>query len=173
MASFQVTPPEQFDFKKPAEFEKWFVRFERFKTASGLAEKSEEQQVNALVYCMGKEADDVLKSFGLTADQQKEYATVTGKYETYFNVRRNTIFERARFNLRKQEEGESVDQFITSLYTLAEHCNYGALKNELIRDRIVVDLRDAKISEKLQLDPALTLETAVRQARQKEAVHEQ
>ena len=54
MASFQVTPPDQFDFKKPADFEKWFVRFERFKTASGLSEKSQEQQVNALVYCMGK-----------------------------------------------------------------------------------------------------------------------
>ena len=62
MASFQVTPPDQFDFKKPADFEKWFVSFERFKTASGLSEKSQEQQVNALVYCMGKEADDILKS---------------------------------------------------------------------------------------------------------------
>ena len=71
MASFQVTPPDQFDFKKPADFEKWFVRFERFKTASGLSEKSQEQQVNALVYCMGKEADDVLKSFGLSDEEQK------------------------------------------------------------------------------------------------------
>ncbi|MCG8044483.1 MAG: RNase H-like domain-containing protein, partial [Candidatus Thiodiazotropha endolucinida] len=66
-----------------------------------------------------------------------------------------------------------MDKFITSLYTLAEHCNYGNLKNELIRDRIVVGLRDAKISEKLQLDADLTLETAVNQARQKEAVHQQ
>ena len=41
MASFQVTLPDQFDFKKPADFEKWFVRFERFKTASGLSEKSQ------------------------------------------------------------------------------------------------------------------------------------
>ena len=66
-----------------------------------------------------------------------------------------------------------MDQFITSLYTLAEHCDYGELRDQLIRDRIVVGLRDAKISEKLQLDPALTLEKAVTQARQKEAVHEQ
>ena len=121
----------------------------------------------------GERADDVLKSFGLSDEEQKVYTTITGKYVNYFNVRRNTIFERARFNLRKQEEGESVDQFITSLYTLAEHCDYGELKDQLIRDRIVVGLRDAKISEKLQLDPALTLEKAVTQARQKEAVHKQ
>ena len=71
MASFQVTPPDQFDFKKPADFEKWFVRFERFKTASGLSEKSQEQQVNALVYCMGKEADDVLKSLDYQMSSKK------------------------------------------------------------------------------------------------------
>ena len=47
------------------------------------------------------------------------------------------------------------------------------MKDELIRDRIVVGLKDAKCSEKLQLDPNLTLEKAVTQARQKEAVHEQ
>ena len=40
--------------------------------------------------------------------------------------------------MRKQEEGESVDTFIISLYSLAEHCNYGQLKDELIWDRIVV-----------------------------------
>ena len=117
MASFQVTPPDQFDFKKPADFKKWFVRFERFKTASGLSEKSQEQQVNVLVYCMGKVADDVLKSFGLSEEQQKVYATVSGKYVNYFNVRRNTIFERARFNLRKQEEG-------SRWISLSHHCTH-------------------------------------------------
>ena len=71
MASFQVTPPDQFDFKKPADFEKWFVRFERFKTASGLSEKSQEQQVNALVYYMGKEADDVLNRLDYQMSSKK------------------------------------------------------------------------------------------------------
>ena len=43
----------------------------------------------------------------------------------------------------------------------------------MIRDRIVVGLRDAKLSENLQLDPDLTLEKAVTKARQAEAVKEQ
>ena len=43
----------------------------------------------------------------------------------------------------------SVDTFITAL---SEHCNYGALKEEMIRDRIVVGLRDSNLSLKLQLD---------------------
>ena len=47
------------------------------------------------------------------------------------------------------------------------------LHDEMIRDRIVVGLRDARLSEKLQLDPELTLEKAVTQVRQAEAVKQQ
>ena len=66
-----------------------------------------------------------------------------------------------------------MEQFITSLYTLAEDCAYGELKSEIIRDRIVVGIRDCVLSEKLQLDDKLTLEKAKLYVRQKEAVHEQ
>ena len=72
-----------------------------------------------------------------------------------------------------QKEGESADNFITDLYTLAEHCQFGALHDELIRDRIVVGLRDKALSEKLQLESSLTLEEAINQARQKELIHQQ
>ena len=48
--------------------------------------------------------------------------------------------------------GESVEQFITSLYTLAENCDYGDLKDQMIRDRIVVGIRDQAQSERIQTD---------------------
>ena len=67
--------------------------------------------------------------------------------------------------MRKQEDGDSVDSFITALYELAEYCNYGALREEMIRDRLVVGIRDSKLSENLQLDSELTLEKAITQAR--------
>ncbi len=43
----------------------------------------------------------------------------------------------------------------------------------MIRDNIVVGLCDEQLSEKLQLDPNLTLKRAVDQARQKEVVRKQ
>lgn len=52
------------------------------------------------------------------------------------------IYERAKFNYRCQKEGEAVDLFITDLHAMAECCKYGIMKNELIRDRIVVGIRD-------------------------------
>ena len=122
---------------------------------------------------MGDKADDILCSFGLTEDEKKVYNTVREKFDSYFEPQRNVIFERAKFNQRRQQQGESVDAFITNLYCLADRCNYGELRNEMIRDRIVVGLLDDALSEKLQLDSRLTLETAVVTARQSEEVHKQ
>ena len=87
---------------------------------------------------------------------------------------RNVIYERALFNSRKQEPGEPVEEFITALHTLVEYCDYGDLRDQMVRDRIVVGLAsNAKLSEKLQLDRKLTLDSAVTQARQDETVRKQ
>ena len=115
-------------------------------------------QVNTLVYSMGDEADDILRSFGFSTDDGKKYDVVKAKFDGHFVKRRNVIYERAQFNQRIQEHGESVDAFITALYGLVEHCGYAGLHDEMIHDRIVVGLRDAKLSENLQLDPDLMLE---------------
>ena len=60
-----------------------------------------------------------------------------------------------------------------SLYCLVEHCGYGELQDEMIRDRIVVGLQDAALSEKLQLEPELTLESAIAKVRQSELIKKQ
>ena len=90
-------------------------------------------------------------------------------------MRKNAIFERARFNKRNQLEGESAESYITTLYELAENCDYGALKSEMIRDRLVVGIRDNALSdhERLQTKEGLTLEKAKTMIRQREAVREQ
>ena len=117
-----------------------FVALSGIRVASGLVGRDEEVQVNTLFYAMGDQADDILRSFALSEEQRKSYMTVKSKFDDHFIQRRNVVFERAKFNRRRQEEGESVESFITALYALAEHCGYGNLHNEMIRDRIVVGI---------------------------------
>ena len=173
MASYHLSSMEQFNFTKPEEWPQWIRRFERFRQASGVSSKSEQSQVNILIYSMGLKADDIFQSFGLSDEDGKKYQTVKDKFNVYFTARRNTIHERAKFNRRRQGETESVDEFITDLYALAKYCDYGGLHDELIRDRIVVGIRDANLSEKMQMEPELTLERAVTLARQSECVKTQ
>ncbi len=165
--TFAITPPAPFDFE-PSSWPTWIRRFERFKTVSGLNEKEGEYQVNSLIYTMGDKADDILTSLRLTAEQMEGYDSVKEAFDEHFVGVRNIIYERAKFIRRCQEAGETAEQFITDVHRLAEHCNYGVLREEMIRDRIVVGIRDAKLLEKLQLNPKLDLATAMTQVRQHE-----
>ena len=97
--------------------------------------------MSTLIYAMGPEAEDILASFGLSDDESKDYDDVMNKFDGYFVQRKNPIFERAKFNQRVQAETETVDQFVTALYALVEHCEYEGLKEQMIRDRLVVGLR--------------------------------
>ena len=63
-----MPPPKNFSFSKPEEWPKWL--FQRFHQASGLTDKSSENQVNTLVYTMGDAADDILSYFSLTDDEK-------------------------------------------------------------------------------------------------------
>ena len=107
---------------------------------------------------MGDDADDIFSALPMTADERNKYDTVKSKLEGHFIIKRNVIFERAKFNLRFQKENESVDNFITDLFTSAQHCNYGTLHDEMVRDRIVVGLKDITLSEKLHLEADLALD---------------
>ena len=162
--------PSSFSFKNPDEWPRWKRRFEQFRLASGLSTAAEDQQVSTLLYCMGEDAEDTLSSTGIMEDERKSYETVLTKFDSFFNVRKNMIYKQARFNQRCQGEDESVEQFIASLYNLAENCAYSNLKDELIRDCIVVGIRDRAMSEHLQMDLKLTLESAKTMAIQREAV---
>ena len=153
MATFQIAPPEQFNFNQPDKWLKWIRHFECFRDASGLSEKDEIHKINTLVDCMGDAADDILCLLGLTSDEKKVYVMVKTKFEGHFVKRRNVIFECCKFKQRKQEEGESVDSFIAALHGLAEHCNHGSLRNRM---RIVVGLSSFRVSMKLQTYLELT-----------------
>ena len=62
-----------------------------------------------------------------------------------------------------------MDAFIQDLYRPAEDCEYGSLKDGLVRDRIVVGVLDDTLSDRLQAKAELTFEHAVHMSRQSEA----
>lgn len=152
-------------------------RFEQYRTASGLATADVTQQVSTLLYCIGEEAESVLASTNTRDEERKSYTAVVDKFDAFFKVRRNVIYERTRFNCRSQQQDEMAKQYIMELYPLADNCDYGALRHEKIRDRLVVGIhvRDMALalSQQLQLDAELTLQKAKTKVRQREAVGEQ
>ena len=146
--------------------------FEFYLSASCHDKESDKRQVSTLLYCLGDTADDVLTSTNISEDARKRYSDVLAKFGKFFKVRKNVIFERAKFNRCNQLPSESAENYIIVLYHLVDTCEYGELK-EMLRNRLVVGMRDNALSKRLQMDAKLTLDKVKTELRQKKAAHQQ
>jgi len=171
--SLQLQSPVSFQFKNTEEWPKWKRHFEQFHLASGLKNQFKDHQVSTLLYCLGEEAEEILDTTQISSENRVKYDKVMEEFDNYFQVRKNVIFERVRFNKRNQLPKEPVDHFISEIHGLADRCDFKNMKDELICDRLVVGIQDNALSERLQLEPDLTLDKAERLIRQREAVKEQ
>ena len=71
-------------FNKPDEWHEWIRRFERLRQALGIPSKEEENQVNALLYTLGEQSDEMVNLRNLSENDRKMYKTVKEKFDSYF-----------------------------------------------------------------------------------------
>ncbi|XP_067945360.1 uncharacterized protein [Watersipora subatra] len=98
-------------------------------------------------------------------DKKKTLVNVVKFFDAHFEPVKNVIYECVKFNDMKQGS-LSTHQFITEVQTQADNCDYGNMKDELIRDRIVVGVNDHKLREHLIDIDDLTLHKAIQKAKQ-------
>ncbi|UYV64821.1 K02A2.6-like [Cordylochernes scorpioides] len=108
---------------------------ERYLVVSGMKKKEEADKIDLFMYLMGDRADDIFRTFKF--EKEEEATKIDSVLKVLKAFRKNIIYERVKFNSRIQEDREPVDEFITSLYKLADSCEFEGLHEQLIRDRIV------------------------------------
>jgi hypothetical protein len=137
-------------------------RYELYRLASGANIRGENVQVPLLLHVMGEEALEVYNSFTWTSDGDKnKYDLVIAKFEDYCTPKKNVVLERFHFNNAIQGEKEEFDKFVTRIKNLATSCEFAALKDSMIRDRIVVGIQDKAVQGRLLREKDLTLEEAI------------
>ena len=101
--------------------EEWKKRFARryYHISYQIRQRRGDVQVSALIYSMGREAENIFKSFTFDDDD-----FVLAKFDSHFTPKTNIIQERAMFHQKKQNNGESMETFIRSLYELSEKCDF-------------------------------------------------
>lgn len=76
------------------------------------------------------------------------------------------IYERVKFNNLKQEASQSIHQFIVTVQTQAVSCCYGEpIVHELVRDHIVVGIRDSNLRDYLIDIDGLDLPKCIQKAK--------
>ncbi len=124
--------------------------WDNYKIASRLKTESKEFRTATLLTCIGQEALEIYDGLAFADEaQKKDIDVVLQKLEE--------IYERYLFNKRNQAAGESIDTYVAALRSLSKTCNYGALTDNLIRDRMVVGILDKGIRKKLLQESKLTL----------------
>ena len=175
VAMAQYKPPQQLNFVDP-NWDRFITQYETFRMLTELDKKPGEIQVASLKYCMGAEAEDVVRTFNLTADEAKDYAIVKDKFKNYFSPRKNVLRLRRMFYRRVQQPHEDTEVYLRALYTASEYCNFGD-KKESIRDQFVAGILNEDLAEKIELlyyskDGVLSLDDVIEYARTYNDVHE-
>ncbi len=146
--------------KSSRKLEKMETTLEFIRKASGAEEKDEATQCAIFLHTIGEEALEVYDTFTFTETEQDKIEPLIQKFEGYCTPRKNTTYERYVFNTCIQN-GRTLDAFLLDLRSKAKTCEFGTLQDSLIKDRIVCEIDDKSIRERLLRDSDLTLEKAI------------
>ena len=95
---------------------------------------------------------------------------IRSKLLVHFKHQTVEIAERFKFFKRMQQVNESVADYIATLRKMAKDCNFGDYLDTALRDQLVCGMKDAKCQRELLSKCDLTLESALQQAKAREAV---
>ena len=173
-----IRPPGSinFDGNNVADaWEKFYEQFEWYLCAIGLDEASDMRKISLFLNVAGAEAQRIFGTFTFVegTEDPKKYADVINKFTNFCMPKKNLVYERYVFNICVQKEGQNVDSYVTELRHKAQTCDYGELKDSLIRDRIVVGINSTQLKEKMLQDKDLSLDSAISRCKSAEMTQRQ
>ena len=159
-----LRPPEKLilEGNLKENFRRFRQQFDLYMTATGLSEKDDAIKSSTLLTIIGSEALEIYNTFTWATDGDNvKVAEILNQFEQYCNPRKNVPFERHLFNNRKQGSTETIDAYVTELRILSSSCEFGELRDSLIRDRIVCGVNSESVRLRLLRETDLTLQRAI------------
>ena len=153
--------------------EAFHEQWKDYEIASGLPNKPETIRAATLRTIMGRDCRETLKRLEIPPDDRDKPQVILEKLEEYFKPLRNVIYESFVFNSRKQQPGESIREYVDALQRLAMTCDFGTLRDRLIRDRLVVGCSDEETRARMLHKDSLDLTKAIEMCRAAEAMQRQ
>ena len=108
-----------------------------------------------------KEGREIFNTFVFPEEEKDKFTPLLAKLENYYIPKKNVKMERHKFNTQVQGSTELIDQFVTDLKNIAINCEFGATKDDLIRNRIVCGTISERVKERLLREDKLTLDKAI------------
>ena len=148
-------------------------QYEDYEVATELSKQPMSIKLASLRSIMGRDCLQIFRNLSLSPEQQESVQSCLDELETYFKPQRNVVYERYVFNSCVQSQDESVVPFINRLRKLASSCNFGTLTDELIRDRLVISIKDKDLKGRLLRQKDLSLQKAIELSKSSEVTNQQ
>ena len=136
----------------------YIARLEQFFVANKVDEK---MRVPTLLTVVG---DDTYELMTNLCDPKKpadvSYVDLLTIMQIHLEPAPSEIAERYKFRSRKQQETESIAEYISELKSLAKHCNFKTNLEENLRDQLVYGIMSDSIKQRLFAEKALSYKTA-------------
>jgi hypothetical protein len=165
MNPFRPPEPIAFDENRAISWRSFQSDFMYFMKASGLQKADEEVRVASFLNLIGKEGRDIFATFQWkTGEDKNKLADVMKKFEDYCIPLTNVVFERYRFFSRIQQEGETIDEYLTSLRLLIKSCEFATvadIEESLLRDKLVMGCKDTSLKERLLREANVSFSNAL------------
>lgn len=141
----------------PKNWKLWIQQYEWFEVATKMNDKSEQI---AFMSSIGTDAIAIYNTFTMSGEDMQSLTAIKRQFADYFSPKINITFERYKFNKMSQLMGETFDDYITRLKSQSVNCNFDALHDELLRDKIIIgiiddNLREFLLSEDLNLNAVI------------------
>ena len=131
-------------------------QWQDYEVATSLDQKSQSIRLATFRSVMGKECLDIF----LNLNCGTEELTINA-LEDYFLPKKNVVYERYVFNSCFQAPEESNDCYANRLRKLASSCQFGALTEEMTRDRLVIGIQDKSTKARLLREKDFSLDKAL------------
>ncbi|XP_050518952.1 uncharacterized protein LOC126893055 [Diabrotica virgifera virgifera] len=145
-------------------YENWRFFIQRFKNylqATELTKKPEITQCAQLLQLIGDEGFKIYNTFKFSTEEKDKLELLIKKFEAHFKPKSNVSNARYCLFTRKQEEGESVDKFITDIINKAKNCELENLEDSLIKPCITCGVADKTMRQRLLEEDEMSLEKAI------------
>ena len=166
--SIAVTPPQGLTDKGnlPEQWKLFKSLYKSYAVLAQLNKQSKEYKSATFLYTIasiGSVGVQLVNSLQFEpGEDEEDVDLIIKKLDAVIIGKTNVIYERYLFNNRVQQDDESIDRYVSDLIKMAKSCDFcECLHNQLIRDRLVVGIKDSATRKTLLGKSDLTLENAV------------
>lgn len=161
----RVSPLQALDVTKcSTEWKLFWQMWENYVVVAKLDAETEDYRRALFLHTVGQEGLSLYNGLqlGLPDSQQPTVQNIMDAFGTHFVGVTNVINERFMLNKRDQRKDEPIEDYVAALRTIAKTCKFThVMHDSLLRDSIVIGMRDQTTRKNLLQERDLTLQACI------------